>query len=153
MAEAQRRLWQDPDHRAKMLAARARSAEDRRLNPSHYSRLGVPDGMRKAEALEAWGEARKGADEYLSTLETQGLVANTTVPDSDDEKAKAALHELAKIALGPGRERERVQAGRILLAYTKALPEVRREIEITAESLLAQVQQLTSDDTSTTTNP
>jgi SAM-dependent methyltransferase len=33
MSEAQRRLWQDPDHRAKMIAARQRTAAALHKNP------------------------------------------------------------------------------------------------------------------------
>jgi hypothetical protein len=144
MAEAQRRLWQDPEYRAKMIAARQRTAADRRQNPHLYSRVGVPDGMRKAEAMKAWDAAHSAADEYISTLETQGIVASTPVPESDEALAKIALHELCKIALGPGSARNKVHAGRILLAYTKTPPQVRREIGITAEVLLAQVQAMSS---------
>src|SRR5260370_468821 len=49
-SEAQKKLGRDPEHRRKMIAARHRSTEDRRKDPLRYSRLGVPTGMRKAEA-------------------------------------------------------------------------------------------------------
>jgi hypothetical protein len=146
MAEAQRRLWSDPTHRARMIAARRRSADERRNNPHLYSRVGIPDGMRKAEALKAWDEAGRGAAAFLVSLETQGIVgcdeaiSSSSVPETDEGKAKLALYELAKIALGPYSGRVRIQAARYLLAYTKALPAVRREIGITAEDLLALVQ-------------
>jgi hypothetical protein len=91
VAEAQRLLWQDPAHRAKMSAARRRTAEARRENPHLYSRIGVPDGMRKAEAMKAWDEAHSAANEYIATLETKGIVGITTVLDTDEGKAKAAL--------------------------------------------------------------
>jgi hypothetical protein len=98
--------------------------------------------MRKAEATALWDEARAQADEYIASLETKGVVGTTATLDTDEGKAKAALHELATIALGPGSLREKTHAARILLAYTKALPEVRREIGLTAEGLLAMVQEL-----------
>ena len=71
-AKAQHRLWRDPEHRAKMIAAGARSADDRRKNPQRYSRKGVPDGMRKAEAMKAWAEARTKADGIMKILEDHG---------------------------------------------------------------------------------
>ncbi len=132
-----------------MSAARQRTAEARRRNPNKYSRVGVPDGMRKAEAMEAWAQARAGADDYIATLAAKGVVASTTVPDTDEAMATACLHELAKIALGPGSPRTRLLAARSLLAYTKVLPEVRREIGITAEGLLAQVLATTHQANST----
>jgi hypothetical protein len=131
-----------------MSAARRRTAAARRENPHLYSRIGVPDGMRKPEAMKAWDEARGAADEYISTLETKGIVGITTVLDTDEGKAKAALHELAKIALGPGSPRNKAHACRILLTYTKTPPEVRREIGLTAEGLLAMVQELGDHDDS-----
>jgi hypothetical protein len=149
MAEVQRRLWQDPVHRAKMIAARQRSAEARRKNPRKYSRMGVPDGMRKAEAMEAWEQARIGADQYMRALEDQGIVGSTPVPcgdeiiipDTDEEKAKLCLHELCVLALGPHSKRDRLRALRVLLAFTKTPPAARREVIITAEELLAQVKR------------
>jgi hypothetical protein len=142
MAEAQRRLWSDPAHRAKMIAARQRTADERRKNPHLYSRIGIPDGMRKPEAMKAWDQAHSAADEYIGTLETKGIVASSPVPESDEALAKIALHELCKMALGPCSARHKVRAYRILLAYTKTPPQVRREIGLTAEGLLAQVQQM-----------
>src|SRR5258708_8950366 len=86
---------------AHKLEARARTAEDRRRNPAKYSRLGVPDGMRKAEADKLWALAKAQADEFMSSLEANGIVASVVVPDSDEAKAKAALHGAVVIALGP----------------------------------------------------
>ena len=79
-SEAMKRRWQDPEFRARMLpqfkarmaAARERDAEDRRLNPHKYSRLGVPDGMRKAEAMAAWAEAERKADMFIQQLKAEG---------------------------------------------------------------------------------
>jgi hypothetical protein len=125
LAEAQRRLWQDPEHRAKMKAARQRSADARRKDPIKYSRTGVPDGMRKADAMNAWEAARAQADTFITALETKGIVAATPVPESDEEKAKACLHEVAVLALGPTGQRDMLRALRILLTYTNELPAVR----------------------------
>jgi hypothetical protein len=98
--------------------------------------------MRKAEAMKAWDEAHSAADEYIAVLATKGVVGTATALDTDEGKAKAALHELAKIALGPGSLRNKAHACRLLLTYTKTPPEVRNEIGLTAEGLLAMVQDL-----------
>ena len=82
------------------------------------------------------------ADEYMATLEAKGIVGPTsaaggTVPDTDEGKAKACLHEVATIVLGPGRARDKTQAARILLTYTKELPTIRHEETMTSEDWLA----------------
>lgn len=136
LAEAQRRLWADPEHRAKMKAARQRSVAVRRTDPTKYTRLGVPDGMRRAEAQKLWDAARAQASKYIAALETKGIIATTPVPDSDEEMAKAALHECAVLALGPGSARGRLRALRLLLAYTKELPTALRKTSIIADDLL-----------------
>ncbi len=82
---------------AHKLEARARTAEDRRRNPAKYSRLGVPDGMRKAEADKLWALAKAQAD-------------------------KAALHGAVVIALGPTNNRTKGMAINAVLRFTKAPP-------------------------------
>jgi hypothetical protein len=124
-----KRLWLDPEHRARMIAARARSAEDRRANPAHYSRIGVPDGMRQAEAMKAWAVAREHANEIMRGLEAAGVVPKVVIPDSDEDKAKAALHEACVLALGPTDRRTKLAAARTVLAYTKCLPAQRLELK------------------------
>jgi hypothetical protein len=136
LAEAQRRLWADPDHRARMKEARQRSVAVRRTDPTKYTRLGVPDGMRRAEAQKLWDAARAQAGEYVAALETKGIVPISPVPESDEEKAKAAIHEVAVLALGPSNQRDKIRALRLLLAYTKELPTILRKTSITTEDLL-----------------
>jgi hypothetical protein len=97
VAETRKKQWQDPEYRERMIAARSRSAEDRQENPERYSRLGVPSGMHRAEALAAWSEANKMADSAIRGLEAQGVVP-ATVTDSDEAMAKAALHQAVLIA-------------------------------------------------------
>ena len=70
-----KRRWQDPEYRARMIAARARTAEDRRKYPWKYSRLMVPDGMRKAEAMAAWAEARTKAKRLFALWKEAGLIS------------------------------------------------------------------------------
>jgi hypothetical protein len=128
-SEPQKHLWADPDHRAKMCEVRARAAEDRRKNPERYSRLGVPNGMHRAEADAAWQAAAVLADNAIAGLEAQGLVPVDVLPNSDEALAKAALHQVALLALGPTNKRTKMQALNTLLASTKAKPAERRAIK------------------------
>jgi hypothetical protein len=105
-----------------MLAARARSAEDRRANPGKYSRLGIPDGMRRATATKAWSKARTKADAFIETLEAHDILPAVVIPDSDEEMAKAALREAAVLALGPTNNRTKTMAINTVLTYTKGKP-------------------------------
>ena len=122
-SEALRKLWQDPAYRSKMIAARHRSTEDRRKDPLKYSRLGVPTGMRKAEAMALWDTAGEIADRIIGALEADGVLPEAVIPDSDDAVAKACLRELAVIAFGPGKDqRTKLMALYALLKYTKGRP-------------------------------
>jgi hypothetical protein len=117
-----------------MQEARARTAEDRRRNAAKYSRLGVPDGMRKAEADKLWAVAKAQADEFMSSLEAKGIVASVVVPDSDEAKAKAALHGAVVIALGPTNNRTKGMAINTVLRFTKAPPAQRVDIASSIDS-------------------
>jgi hypothetical protein len=109
---AQEALQQEPAHRAKMAAAGFRpvTPEDHREEklracgtPTKWSRLGIPAGMTRAEAEKAWAEAERQADAAIRGLESQGELEDTVIPESDEAPAKAAIHALAAIALGPMR--------------------------------------------------
>jgi hypothetical protein len=139
---ALRKLWQDPAYRAKMIAARHRSTEDRRKDPLKYSRLGVPNGMRKAEAMAQWDTAGEIADRIVKALEADGVLPETVIPDSDDAVAKACIRELAVIAFGPGNDqRRKLMALYALLKYTKGRPTRRLDYTLTAEEWLRKAAE------------
>jgi hypothetical protein len=138
-SEALRALWQQSEYRSKMIAARHRSAEDRRKNSNHYSRLHVPNGMHKAEAMAARRTACELADTIMKNFEAQGIIPEVVIPDSDDDIAKAALREAVIIAVSPGDKRTRLMAANTVLRYTKAPPVQRHATAIvTAEDWLQQ---------------
>jgi hypothetical protein len=138
-SEAQKKLWRDPEHRRKMIAARHRSTEDRRKDPLKYSRLGVPTGMRKAEAMALWETAGEIADRIIGTLEADGTLPEVVIPESDDDVAKACIRELAIIAFGPGKDmRVKLMALYALLKYTKGKPTRHVDYTLTPEEWLRQ---------------
>jgi hypothetical protein len=114
--------WADPAYRAKQIAGRQRTALDRVRHPEKYSRVGIPNGMRKAEAQALWDKASTLADAAMKRLEDQGVVERVVVPDTDNDLAKKALHEALKLTLGPGNVKDRLAAARLVLTYTKPLP-------------------------------
>jgi uncharacterized Rossmann fold enzyme len=117
-----------------MIAARQRSADDRRNDPHHYSRLGIPNGWKKAEAMEALAQANELADNMIKDFEQQGIVPEIVIPDSDEEIAKAALREACVLALAPGDRRTRLMAINTVLKFTRALPTQRHETTLTTTS-------------------
>jgi len=114
--------WADPAYRAKQAEGRKRTALDRARHPEKYSRSGVPNGMRKAEAQALWDKAAAFADAAMKRLEDDGVVERAVVPDTDDAIAKECLREAIKLALGPGNVNHRLAAARLVLAYAKPRP-------------------------------
>ena len=100
-AIAMKHRWADPAYRTKQIAGRQRTALDRARHPDKYSRAGIPNGMRKAEAQALWDKATTFADAAMKRLEEQGALERVAVPDTDDDIAKKALHEAFRLALGP----------------------------------------------------
>ena len=141
-SEALKKLWQDAAYRSKMITARHRSTEDRRKNPLKYSRLGVPTGMRKAEAMALWDTAGEIADRIVRALEANGVLPEAVIPDSDDALAKACLRELVVIVFGPGNDqRTKLMALYALLKYTKGRPTRRLDYNLTAEEWLRKATE------------
>ena len=48
--------------------------EAAKLNPTKFSRYGVPDGMRRAEATLAWAQANELADRFIAALKRIGEI-------------------------------------------------------------------------------
>jgi hypothetical protein len=132
-ALAMKQRWTDPAFRAKQIEGRQRTVIARARHPEKYSRVWIPNGMRKAEAQALWDKASALADAAMKRLEDQGAVERVVVPDTDDDIAKKALHEAFKLALGPGNAKDRLAAARLVLTYTKPRPPSAAE----TQSLLA----------------
>jgi hypothetical protein len=119
-----------------MIAARQRSAEDRRETPHKYSRLGIPNGWTKEDAMKALDKANELADDLIKKFEQSGIVSEdgSIIPDSDEEIAKACLRQAVILALAPGDKRTRLMALNLVLRYTKAPPTQRHEASLAASS-------------------
>ena len=116
------RCWADPIYRAKRAEGTKRMCADRAASPEKYSRVGIPNGMQRAEAMAAWERAAILADEAMRQLYERGDLPAMTVPDRDDALANQAIREAFKMALGPGPLSDKLDALRLVLKYTKALP-------------------------------
>jgi hypothetical protein len=121
--EALRKLWQTPEFRARMANKKIKGTG---------TRAGVPDGMRKAEAMQKWAEARAQARKFIEIMEDEGHLPKVVMPDSDEAKAKAALEEMVSICLSPMTAQAiKVSAGRTVLEWTKSKPVQKQEMAIT----------------------
>jgi hypothetical protein len=99
-----------------------RRREAIKKDPWKHTRKGVPDGMRREDALKLWDEAREKAKAFMEDCEDQGIIPELVVPESDEEKAKEALNEAFVMALGPTDSRTKLQALRTVLEFTKQKP-------------------------------
>lgn len=113
----------------------------RKANPEKYYRRGVPDGMKKPQAMRLWKKARKQAKQIMTVLEKRGDVPTVVVPNSEEDKAKRALEEAMAIALSPlTHSPTKVAALRLVLDFTKSKPTQKQEMTInSAEEWLKTV--------------
>jgi hypothetical protein len=159
-------LWQTPEFREKMrLRDEARIAAAKK-NPENFWRRGVPDGMRKAEAVALWARANELADRFIQIMKDQGelpdeIVEVTTIDDdgsketmsvavpvTDAGKAERALREAFVLAIGPSTQQVKAQALRMVLDFTKSKPESKSKLTLNkAEDFLDEISKdLPSDE-------
>lgn len=106
--------------------------KDREANPEKYTRAGVPDGMRRAQAIKEWAIARGKAAIFMEMID-EPIDEVPAIPDTDEGKARLALHELTAIAIFRGTQvRDRIQALNSVLAYTKEKPVQKVDNKISA---------------------
>jgi len=106
-------------------------AADKKAHPEKYYRTGVPDGMRKHQADKLRAACRAKATEFMAMI-GEPIDPTIEIPDTDEGKARAALHELAVIALFPGDMKTKVTALNALLSYTKEKPVTKGETTLNA---------------------
>lgn len=132
-AEAQRKLWADPEWRAQMTKKRQEQAKRRKAEGS-VGRYGVPDGMRKAQADQLNQAASESAKETMSELKQTGVL------DGLDPRSEQALETAVKIMRAPGDKKVKLAAARLVLDFTKSKPASKSDITVNkAEEWLAAV--------------
>lgn len=100
------------------------------------SRLGIPDGMRRAEAEEAWAVAREKARKDMVNLKRAGII------DPTEERAEEAMLATLQIMHGPMNQAIRLQAAHQVLEWTKGKPTSRSEVTVNAaETWLASLAE------------
>jgi hypothetical protein len=85
-----------------MMRTRQRSAEDRRNDPHHCSRVGIPNGWQQARGYGGIGQAHELADTMLKDFEQHGIV----LPDGrrTDRAALRDIPRRVRARAGPGRQ-------------------------------------------------
>ena len=141
---AMKAIWASPEGREKMMAAtgaaRAAILADRKINPDKYSRSGIPHGYTRKTVAPLWAKARKQADRYIQMITDEGMISAVIIPDSDEAKGVAALHEACVLALGPGEKQAKLAALRTVLEYTRSKPESKSKVTVqTSEDWLAEI--------------
>lgn len=137
-------IWASPEGREMMMAGtrkgQAVRAADRKLNPDKYSRSGIPHGYTRKTVAPLWAKARKQADRFIKMIAEEGMISAVIIPDSDEAKGVAALHEACVLALGPGEKQAKLAALRTVLEYTRSKPESKSKMTInTSEQFLAEI--------------
>lgn len=136
---ALKKKWADPEFRARMLPHLKRGSEAAR---KVGFRLGVPDGMRKSEALAERNVATESAKKTMAELEKVGAIK-----EDEDPRAKEAL-EAALIAMRmPQDQKIRIAAARLVLDFTKSKPASKSIVSVNeAEEWLRQVAKENDDE-------
>lgn len=157
-----KKLWQDPEYRAKMKARDIARREDQKRNPLKYKRSNVPDGMTKAMVRPMWARAYQLADKFIQIMKDNGqlpdeevtvlangdvvvsaegvTVSTVSVPTTDTGKAEAALREAFVLAIGPTDQKIKIQAINTVLNFTKSKPEAKSKLTLDkAEDFLSMI--------------
>lgn len=124
-------LWADPVRREQMLAQRRATRALREHTYKPRSRMGVPDGMRKAEAMALWDKAKVEANRFIEIMTDAGNLPAVVVPGSEEEMAKETLRHAYEMAVGPLTDAKTKAAYlRIVLDFTKSKPETKSKLSL-----------------------
>ncbi len=147
-------LWGTPDFREKMKQRDQARIAAAKLNPTRFSRYGVPDGMRRADAEPLWARARELADKFIVALKQNGEIpeeehatvptqdGSIRVPVTDEGMAEAALREAIVLAVGPSSAQVKSQAINTVLRFSRAKPESGNKLRLgDAEAFLEEITE------------
>lgn len=112
-------------------------------------RMGVPDGMKKADTIPLWERAREQARKFITIMEDAGELPKVVIPGSEEEMAKRALQEAYTLAVSPlSSAQNKTAAIRVVLEYTKAKPESKSKLTLdkSEEWLAALAADMKKDD-------
>jgi hypothetical protein len=151
-------LWQTPEFRERMKLRDEARVAAAKINPQHFYRHGIPDGMRRRDAAPLWEQAEALADRFIQIMKDQGELPDeivevvsvdedgkvekteVAVPVSDIGKAERALREAFVLAVGPSTQNIKIQAINTVLNFTKSKPESKSKLTLNkAEDFLDEI--------------
>lgn len=113
------------------LSARSTELKAVHPDPKHSSRMGIPTGMRKAEAEKVWEEARHLAERDIQNMKDAGII------EPADTQAEEAMRATLEVMRSPMDQKLKLAAARQVLEWTKAKPAAKTEMTVnTAEAWL-----------------
>ncbi|MGY4367894.1 hypothetical protein ACVW1A_003959 [Bradyrhizobium sp. LB1.3] len=132
-SERLKELWATPEFRERMKQRDKDRIKGAKSNSAAFSRLGIPDGMKRSEALRLWTQADELADKFIVALKKTGEIPDDSdaatvlykgfrVPATDDGLAEGALRQAFVLAVGPTSPQVKAKALNIVLTYTRAKP-------------------------------
>jgi hypothetical protein len=123
--------WADPVWRAMMMEKRKAAGIVAR---GQAKRQGIPDGMRKAQAMPLVKAAKESAKETMKDLK------KALVLEDFDIRGEEALEAAIAVMRSPGDKKIALVAARLVLDFTKSKPATRSVIDVNkAEDWLAAV--------------
>jgi hypothetical protein len=134
-------LWATPEFRERMKQRDKDRIEAAKSNPAAFSRLGIPDGMKRAEAMRFWTQADELAEKFIVALKKTGEISDDPhaatvlykgirVPATDDGLAEVALRKAFVLAVGPTSPQVKSNALNIVLTYTRAKPAIKAKLRL-----------------------
>lgn len=147
-------LWATPEFREKMKERDTKRLAAAKQHPEKFWRTGVPDGMRKRDAMPLWERARELADRFIRIMKDQGELPDeevelitgdegqteiVKVPATDAGKAERALKEAFVLAVGPSEQKIKIQAINTVLNFTKSKPESKVKLTTKPEDFLDEL--------------
>lgn len=144
--DKRRGKWKFMPHGRDRMDAAAKSDDNRKHGGNHGARgESVQVGSTRADDAALWAIAKVRAESLIEKMEDEGLLPDLSgviVPGSDQELAKAALVETARIALGPVDKRTKMDALKTLLNYTKQKPAQAVEAKVSSmEAWLSEIEK------------
>lgn len=145
VAKRLKELWADPEWRA-ATEAKNREAVRRKIERAKetgqtWTRLGVPDGMRKEQAQKLWKKAERKAKKTMAELKEAGAL------DGLDPRAEEALGAAITIMRSPSNTKLKLDAARLVLDFTKSKPVSKKELTLNkAEQWLKQIAEDEDDE-------
>lgn len=133
-SEAQKKLWADPAHKARM---QAKLNGPEAIAKRKRGRGGIPDGYTREQARHMWRAARESAEATVKAM-IEKEVVQLPADTSDAARAEEAMVTTLTLMRADIAVEHKLRAARQVLEWTKAKPESKSKVTVqSAEDFLA----------------